>query len=242
MIIQLPLRTTTLRQEVARALREEILSGRLLPGEKLVEAPLASRLGVSRIPIREAIAHLEQQGLVTSIPNRGTYVMKLDHKQLQDALIVRAHLELLAVRLIMTDPDPRADRFDRLAEIVVAMQKLADAVTQPSDETYGRINLLDADFHQCLFECSCNEALQRTWSGVAPVDLVFAHEIAVILEEGPTRARLVSDAEYHSRLLESLRSGDSHIAEAEIKKHFISPSRADTTSLTEASLSLLGWK
>ena len=97
-----PVRATTLREEAYHALRRAILSGELAPGARLQETELAARLGVSRNPVREALARLEAQGLVRSIPNQGARVIRPLPAQVQDALLVRAQLELLAVRLALT--------------------------------------------------------------------------------------------------------------------------------------------
>ena len=92
-------RATTLREEAYYALRRAILAGQLAPGARLQETELAATLGVSRNPVREALARLEAQGLVRSIPNQGARVIHPLPAQVQDALLVRAQLELLAVRL-----------------------------------------------------------------------------------------------------------------------------------------------
>jgi DNA-binding GntR family transcriptional regulator len=196
--------------------------------------------------VREAITSLEQQGLVTSIPNQGAYVVQLTPEQLQNALMVRAHLESLAMRLILADRNPALDKFDLLAEIVDKMQAVAaDAARHSSVEhnaqAHGRMNLLDADFHQELIGCSGNDALQRTWTCVAPVDLIFVYDIAVILDGAAGQVDLRSVAEQHVRLLAYLRSGDRQRAEREIKAHFMAPNRAHSTYLDDASLAVLGW-
>ena len=118
-----PVRATTFREEAFHALRRAILSGQLAPGARLQETELAASLGVSRNPVREALARLEGQGLVRSIPNQGARVIRPLPAQVQDALLVRAQLELLAVRLALRKA--RLCQFDQLAGIVAQMQALA---------------------------------------------------------------------------------------------------------------------
>ncbi|MCR5716335.1 MAG: GntR family transcriptional regulator [Lachnospiraceae bacterium] len=88
-----------LRDVVFRKLRQEILTGELKPGERLMEIHLADRLGVSRTPIREAIRQLEQEGLVVMIPRRGAEVAQMTEKSLQDVMEVRRALDVLSVEL-----------------------------------------------------------------------------------------------------------------------------------------------
>ena len=88
-----------LRDVVSNTLREAILKGDLKPGERLMELQLASKLGVSRTPIREAIRMLEQEGLAVTMPRRGAEVAKMTLKDMEDVLEIRDALDELAVRL-----------------------------------------------------------------------------------------------------------------------------------------------
>ena len=88
-----------LRDVVFNTLRQEILTGELKPGERLMEIHLANRLGVSRTPIREAIRKLELEGLVIMIPRRGAEVAQISWKSLKDVLEVRKALDMLSIEL-----------------------------------------------------------------------------------------------------------------------------------------------
>ena len=85
-----------LRDVVFNTLREAILRGDLKPGERLMEIQLASQLGVSRTPIREAIRMLEQVGLAVTMPRKGAEVAKMTLKGMEDVLEIRAALDELA--------------------------------------------------------------------------------------------------------------------------------------------------
>jgi DNA-binding GntR family transcriptional regulator len=235
-----PVRATTLREETYHALRRAILSGQLAPGVRLQETELAASLGVSRNPVREALARLETQGLIRSIPNQGAHVIRPLPAQAQDALLVRAQLELLAVRLALRKA--RLCQFDRLAAIVAQMQALADEreTTPLESGAYGRMNLLDVAFHESLVASAESESLQHTWNAAAPLDLIFAYDMAVLLLDAD-RAGLVSDAEKHIRLLAALRSCNAPRAEAALKDHFIAAPREGMVSLDAASAAILGW-
>jgi len=88
-----------LRDVVFNTLREAILKGEVKPGERLMELQLASKLGVSRTPIREAIRMLEQEGLAVTIPRKGAQVAKMTEKDMEDVLQIREVLDELAVSL-----------------------------------------------------------------------------------------------------------------------------------------------
>ncbi len=90
---------TTLRQQVLDALRRAILEFRFKPGDRLVERELCELTGVSRTSVREALRHLESEGLVQNIPNKGPSVAKVTPEDAQHIYEVREALEGLAGRL-----------------------------------------------------------------------------------------------------------------------------------------------
>lgn len=85
---------------VYRDLKEKILKNKLLPGDKLIEMEIASNLGVSRTPVREALKKLEEDGLVTSFPRKSYIVSKISVKEAKNLYIVRRSLEPIAVELL----------------------------------------------------------------------------------------------------------------------------------------------
>ena len=87
-----------LRDDVYHRLRDAIVDGTLAPGEQLRDAELATWLGVSRTPIREALLRLAEAGLVSALPGRSTTVSSLDAREIQEARDVVAAMHQLAVR------------------------------------------------------------------------------------------------------------------------------------------------
>ncbi|MGH3040203.1 MAG: GntR family transcriptional regulator [Gaiellaceae bacterium] len=102
----------TLVQLVTRELREAILGGRLKPGERIRQAAVADRYGVSRVPVREALRELQTDGLVTVIPNVGARVVRLDAAELDEVYWLRERFEPAAI----AESAPRLDDA-QLAEI-----------------------------------------------------------------------------------------------------------------------------
>ncbi|RLA82489.1 MAG: GntR family transcriptional regulator, partial [Deltaproteobacteria bacterium] len=84
---------------IYRFLKQDILNGRLRPGEKLVASKVAEAYGVSIIPVREALNRLRAEGLVTIIPHTGAYVTEIDLEDLKDLYPIRGVLEGFATRL-----------------------------------------------------------------------------------------------------------------------------------------------
>lgn len=226
-------RATTLRSETFRILRQEILTGALRPGAKLIEAELATRLGVSRNPVREALAKLEDLGLVELVPNQGARVVNPTQAAMQGMLLVHAQLEMLAVRLILRRP-PRPE-LGRLAEIVAQMQAVDRPGATHSAEDMGRLGWLDAQFHEALVACSGEESLCRMWAAGALADLPLVYAVNRPVEGQNLDRSVHRTAKAHARLLAAITSGDPALAENTLKLHFVD-------SLSAESLGVLGWQ
>ena len=140
-----------LRDVVFNTLRQEIIHGELKPGERLLEIPLAEKLGVSRTPIREAIRKLELEGLVVMLPRRGATVAGITSKNLRDVLEIRRALEELAIGLAcerMTD--------EQLAELDEVGNRIKTNI-----ETADASDIADMDetFHTLIYESTNNPRL-----------------------------------------------------------------------------------
>ena len=111
-------------KRVVSYLRAQIAQGKFEPGVRLNELALAAELGVSRSPIREALALLAGEGLVRVVPYKGTYVTALSKERLQDLLDFRLALEQFAVRRAIERATPRdLDRFEELIAAIAAQAK-----------------------------------------------------------------------------------------------------------------------
>src|ERR1043165_2671365 len=112
-IVLLPLRRQTLTTMTADAIRERILRGHYPEGQPLRQDAIGAELGVSRIPVREALRQLEVEGLVTFNPHRGAVVSSLSLKQIRELFELRADIEadliVRAVPHMTTEDDARAE-------------------------------------------------------------------------------------------------------------------------------------
>jgi DNA-binding GntR family transcriptional regulator len=98
--------TVTLRQQVLEVLRDAILNFQFKPGDRLIERELCELTGVSRTSVREALRHLESEGLVQNLPNRGPIVATLTFEEAREIYEVRRALEGLAARLFAERAGP----------------------------------------------------------------------------------------------------------------------------------------
>ena len=138
-------------EKVADELREAIQSGQLEPGERLVERKLAERLGVSHIPVREALAKLTEERLVERWPRRGARVAELDARELQEISSLRIVLEQFVCIRVQERWNETSEA--RLRKIVKAMVEAAE---------HGDSDLmftLDRRFHELTWELSDNQLL-----------------------------------------------------------------------------------
>jgi DNA-binding GntR family transcriptional regulator len=148
-----------LRDVVFKTLRQDILTGALKPGERLMEIHLANRLGVSRTPIREAIHKLELEGLVTMIPRRGAEVAQISEKNLKDVLEVRRALDILAATLAC-ERMPKSDltRLRAANDEFARLVKTRDAVL---------ISKADVAFHDIITASTGNARLIQLVSNLS---------------------------------------------------------------------------
>ncbi|HTR14976.1 MAG TPA: GntR family transcriptional regulator [Roseiarcus sp.] len=93
---------------IVESVREDILAGRLAPGERLVECDLTARFGVSRGPVREALRRLSAEGLIEHWPNRGALVRRLSQRAIGELFQIRIEIEALAARLAAESSDEAA--------------------------------------------------------------------------------------------------------------------------------------
>lgn len=140
-----------LRDVVFNTLREAILRGDLVPGERLMELQLAAKLGVSRTPIREAIRMLEQEGLAITIPRKGAIVAGMTEKDMQDVLEIREALEELSVQVAC---DKITD--EEIAELQKNMKNFEHSLKSGDLKKMAHA---DVEFHDVIYRATDNPKL-----------------------------------------------------------------------------------
>jgi DNA-binding GntR family transcriptional regulator len=152
----LPLPRTTVTTSAANHLRDQILAGVLAPGDALPEARVGEMLGVSRAPVREALTHLERDGLV-AFDHRGTArVCEFGPDDVRELGLMRQALEPLAARLACR----------RLTAAVVAELE-ANLKELRAARTLADVTRLDVEFHRRVVRTSGNRRLLLAWEQLA---------------------------------------------------------------------------
>lgn len=200
-----PITNRTLVDTMVEQLRDSILSGRFAPGERLVEAELARELGISRGPIREALALLEKDGIVVNVPRRGKFLPALDPSTIGEIYSLRTVLEPYAVQLIIASLDE--NKRSALLDSVDAIQAAAEA---------GDVLELaqrDIAFHNRLYELAGHELLRKVWAETISGKLRML--LNVTIRTHPLR----TTADNHRIIVDAILAKDNRRARKLVSEH-----------------------
>lgn len=187
-------RKTTAQEGVLAALRSDILTGSLGPGDQIVQESLAERYGVSRVPLREALKTLETEGQVVYHPHRGYFVAELSVADLLEVYRLRALLEAEAISHAM--PTFSDDDVDAIAELLREVEAAAAA---------GDVMAMTAAnrrFHFAIFDASGLPRLSRILRQLWEATDVYR---ALYFQAEENRDRVALE---HAAMLAALRRGD----------------------------------
>ena len=193
-------------QEIRRVLREQILSGELSEGQRLTEQGVAQAMGTSPGPVREAFAALGQEGLLISLPRRGTFVAGTSEAESRSAYEIRARIEPYAAELAMAKADEAS-----YAEMAAALAGMRAAAAER--------NLIDhiqqdLRFHAVFYELSGSDLLKTIWMAVSTKIQQF-----MTLAAPHYVPDLVETAEQHAVLLGLFKADDIDALSIAIGSH-----------------------
>jgi DNA-binding GntR family transcriptional regulator len=192
-----------LREQVKELILERILDGTYRPGERLVETRIATELGTSQAPVREALRDLELLRFVESEPFRGARVREVSQEELIEIYPVRAAIEEVAAREAATRLNGDVDA---LAAELEAMHHAADA-----KDLHAQVEH-DVAFHRLIVEASGNSVLLESWLSLR----IEARTIVTALRTGLDGHDI---AERHRPVLEALRARDPELAGTTLRRH-----------------------
>lgn len=202
-------RSPSLAEQAATAIVAGVSGGALKPGQRLVEAELASLLNMSRVPLREALKILEAQGIVESVPHRGTRIAMFDEMRVNQICEARIALERIAARYAAQKYKSNPELLQRLDAIIDSMERAAETLD------WTAVDKFDLEFHREFCRASGNEIVQTLWEGLARhVFIVFGHERR---EERDARVT----GPHHRHLRDLLAQGDMDGLHAEIELHIM---------------------
>ncbi|WP_434588347.1 GntR family transcriptional regulator [Streptomyces sp. A5-4] len=197
---------TLLADRAYEELRSAVLANRLRPGDALSVPALATRMGISRSPVREAVQRLIHDGLASHVPHRGAVVSTVDVEDVRQLYVVREVMEGLAARLATERLDATT-----VAELRDLLDRHEQVVTSDSREE-SHIEM-DMAYHRLIREVAGNTHL------TAALDTIQgkAHLALHSLWRSPEAPRLA--VQEHRRIFEAMTAGDPDAAELAAREH-----------------------
>jgi GntR family transcriptional regulator of vanillate catabolism len=196
-------------------LRELIFAGELAPEERVPEIGLADRLGVSRTPLRLALATLAHEGLLRALPGGGFVVCSFSLSDIADAIELRGVLEATAARFAAERLESPAE----LAELETLTARL-DAVVEDRRPRLGRYVELNDEYHRLLVALAKSDTIARAIENA--VALPFASPSALLASQAALAREqevLLVAQHQHRMLLDAVRSGHGARAEDIAREH-----------------------
>lgn len=190
------LNTQPARQQVADRIRESILDGSLVSGERLVERKLAEVLGTSQSAIREALIQLELEGHVSKKPNSATFVTHFSQRDLENTITVRRVLEGFAIEEAARQ-STRAD-IERLEGLFLQSQAAARG------REFQKYIRCDLNWHITMWESTHNDVIVECLRRIV-VPLFGFSAIRVAMQPG---FNLMNDLQSHRVLLDAISAGE----------------------------------
>ncbi|MBM6593267.1 GntR family transcriptional regulator [Microvirga pudoricolor] len=204
-LVRLQQTSEPMARRVTDALRQAIVEMQLRPGEMLSEQDLATRLGVSRSPVREAFIKLSQAGLVRVLPQRGTQVVKISRAAVEDARFIREAVECAVVREAAQRATPTM--------IAALSDSLARQKRGQRDHSSNAFLALDEEFHRLLSETAGRPAAWEMIQDAKPqmdrvrfLDMTQATPRHIVLAQ-------------HVVIVEAIKARDPGAAEAAMRQH-----------------------
>jgi DNA-binding GntR family transcriptional regulator len=197
----------SLVEYIVQDLEDQIISGIMKPGQRIIEEELCKSFRVSRSPVREALRILESQGLIKREPRKGVTVTKLSPKEAEDVYRIRANLESLATYLAVKNNDPGVLR--KLKKIHGRMKEMVSDGGMTT--AYFNLNL---KFHKIFVDASENQRLIQMIESFTKQ--VRRYRMEVLSVPG----RLDASLKNHDEIIQSFEAGDAEKAEA-IRKNTI---------------------
>ncbi|MFC0331175.1 GntR family transcriptional regulator [Paenibacillus sepulcri] len=211
--------TTSTRDAVSHALREQIMMLELVPGTGISEKEISLKFNVSRTPIRESFVRLAQEGLLEILPQRGTFVSLIDLELVEEARFMREQLERAVIRLACSDSFPD-EQLKALQKNLTKQQACIDK------QDYRTMFELDEAFHRTIFE-GCRKS--NTWAVIQQINIHLNRSRMLRLAADHHWDHLY---EQHLHMVEAIQEHDADRAERIMKDH-LSLTIADQALLKE---------
>jgi DNA-binding GntR family transcriptional regulator len=193
-----------LSDQVKQYILDHIESGDFLPGSRLVESQLATQLGISQAPVREAIRDLVSAGFLDREPHKGAVVRILTDEDMREIYTVRAPLDALAAKLLA--PHITDEHIQVLTEIKEKMVEMALA------QEFVAAAQLDWQFHMLIVDLAGNKLLRRMYDS-----LQLSQYILITMHRSPSGLETL--AKRHQAIIDALQTHDPEVAGQAMWEH-----------------------
>ncbi|WP_261131652.1 GntR family transcriptional regulator [Bacillus sp. Marseille-Q3570] len=201
----------SIRERAYRYLKDLILEGEFQPGDRLIERELATKLNISRTPIREALFRLESQGFVKTVPRKGVIVTNVSEEEVIEVFTILSSLEVLAAKLAAQKMDEETQKvFD---EKIRELEELDQNGSEDFDNEHINMNLL-------LYKASKSPKLYEILSGLTD----YIQMSANMGYETPGRRK--ESLREHIQIMRALRDKEVEMAEYHTKIHIENSKKA----------------
>ncbi|MFV9454094.1 GntR family transcriptional regulator [Rhodococcus sp. NM-2] len=196
------------REKAYLYVRDQVLTSPAATGSFLNEQELATRVGVSRTPVREALLMLQAEGLVEMVPKRGAHVPAMSGRQIAELMELRGVLERHAAsRALEAGRAP----IDAMRSALAEQEAFA---TDPSAEAARAFIDWDGRFHQILIDSARSELLSRTYSGLRARQLRIG--LTALFSASDRQHRVCAE---HQAIIDALEAGDESLVHEKIDTH-----------------------
>jgi DNA-binding GntR family transcriptional regulator len=194
--------TADLVEKVYTSIKEMILNGELVPGQKLIQEEMASRLGVSRTPILSAFSKLEKEWLVKSVPRRGFFIYEMSLDEKLNLFDIRLRLESLGAR--------RAAELGSLRDKKALLSMVEKILSGKAETIPEKFNNHDYDFHRRITTMSRNTMLDN---------MISSYNIVSLSNQDKTSINFDKSLNDHLAISRAIESGDADEAEKLMQNH-----------------------
>jgi DNA-binding GntR family transcriptional regulator len=200
-------RRKALREETYEAIKKAILRGKVKPGQRLKEEQLASEIGTSRTPVREAFHKLEQEELVTRLPWGGFVVREWSRSDVEEIFGIRSILESYAAFLA-------TEKIDKV-KLGLLEDKLRESEEYVKRGETEKLIQLNTEFHDILYRSSKSRKLYHMINNLR--DYFYRYRVAILGINGIPQRSLRD----HKKMLLAMRKKDSALVEKLVREHIL---------------------
>ncbi|MEA4960806.1 GntR family transcriptional regulator [Lutispora sp.] len=201
-------------------IKEMILVGVYKESDHVLESEVANKLGISRAPVREGMRQLEKEGILTTIPRKGTYVTRYTLDDIKEVFDIRLLLENNILDIIINENKMTEEDFDKLNNIVNEMVKVVRSSEDPIKKAM-KINMNDIEFHRFIWQKSGSKRRVEILEGI-----FFQLRMAMLYDTNKTGNLLVTATD-HYEIIKHLRNNDLEKSKKALKEHIISYKEGD---------------